>query len=128
MNRLLFMGIVIAVLAGGSISAHHSYAAYDREHPVSIEGDIEQVAYENPHTVLTIRNATADYTVEWGALFQLQRWNVAQGTLKVGDHVIVTGSAWRDRSVPKLSIITDIRRPSDGWHWSRQLQNPPQSR
>ena len=128
MNRLLFMGIVFVVLAGGSISAHHSYAAYDREHPVSIEGDIEQVAYENPHTVLTIRNATADYTVEWGALFQLQRWNVAPGTLKVGDHVIVTGSAWRDPSVRKLSIITDIRRPSDGWHWSRQLQNPPQSR
>ena len=69
MNRLLFMGIVIVVLAGGSISAHHSYAAYDREHPVSIEGDIEQVAYENPHTVLTIRNATADYTVEWGPCF-----------------------------------------------------------
>jgi hypothetical protein len=128
MNRLLFMGIVVVVLAGGSISAHHSYAAYDREHPVSIEGDIEQVAYENPHTVLTIRNATADYTVEWGALFQLQRWNVALGTLKVGDHIIVTGSAWRDPSVRKLSIITDIRRPSDGWHWSRQLQNPPQSR
>jgi hypothetical protein len=128
MNRTLFTAIGFLILAGGSISAHHSYAAYDREHPVSIEGDIEQVAYENPHTVLTIRNATADYTVEWGALFQLQRWNVALGTLKVGDHVIVTGSAWRDPSVRKLSIITDIRRPSDGWHWSRQLQNPPQSR
>jgi hypothetical protein len=118
MNRLLGVGLVV-MLAGGSLSAHHSYAAYDREHPISIEGDLERVAYENPHTVLTIRTPSAVYDLEWGALNQLRRWNVEPGALNVGDHVIVTGSLWRDPSVRRMSILTEIRRPADGWRWSR---------
>jgi len=121
MRRRLSLVFVAVGLAAVSVSAHHSYAAYDREHPVSIEGDIVQVAYENPHTILSIRTADAVYILEWGALSQLRRTNVAPGDLKVGDHVIVTGSPFRDPSTHKLSILTDIRRPADGWRWSRGL-------
>ena len=121
MRRRLALVFVAVVLAAASVSAHHSYAAYDREHPISIEGDIVQVAYENPHTILSIRTADVVYILEWGALSQLRRTNVAPGDLKVGDHVIVTGSPFRDPSTHKLSILTDIRRPADGWRWSRGL-------
>ena len=124
MSRLLALVLVAVVLAGGSVGAHHSYAAYDREHPISIEGDIVQVAYENPHTILSVRTADAVYILEWGALSQLRRTNVTPGDLKAGDHVIVTGSPFRDLSTHKLSILTDIRRPADGWRWSRWGQQP----
>ena len=127
MIRRLLIGLVIAILAGASLNAHHSYAMYDREHPVTIEGDIERVAYENPHTILTVRTTDAVYTLEWGALFQLQRWNVPSDALKAGDHVIVTGSALRDRSQHQLSLLREIRRPSDGWRWARDPQNTPAS-
>jgi uncharacterized protein DUF6152 len=119
MNRLLGLALAGVVVAGGPLSAHHSYAAYDREHPISLEGDIEQIAYENPHTVLTLRASKTVYVLEWGALNQLKRWNVEPGTLKVGDHVIVTGSPWRDPSVPRMSLLREIRRPADGWWWVR---------
>ena len=39
---------VVAIGFGMSsavLNAHHSYAAFDREHPVSIEGDITQVVF-----------------------------------------------------------------------------------
>ena len=119
MNRLLGFALAGVVFTGGTLGAHHSYAAYDREHPVSIEGDIEQIAYENPHTVLTVRASDAVYVLEWGALNQLRRWSVEPGTLKVGDHVIVTGSPWRDPSVRRMSLLKEIRRPADGWRWGR---------
>jgi hypothetical protein len=119
MRRRLALVLGAVVLAAGSVSAHHSYAAYDRDHPVSIEGDIIQVAYENPHTMLSIRTADAVYTLEWGALSQLRRANVVPGELKVGDHLVVTGAPFRDPSTHKLSILTDIRRPADGWRWQR---------
>ncbi len=125
MGRRLALVFAAVVLAVGSVSAHHSYAAYDRDHPISIEGDIEQVAYENPHTILSIRTIDAVYILEWGALSQLRRANVEPGALKVGDHVVVTGSPFRDPSTHKLSILTDIRRPADGWRWSRWGQAPP---
>jgi len=101
--------------------AHHSYAAYDREHPVSIEGDISQVVYANPHVILTVQANDAEYTVEWLSLYQVSRWIVAKGKLAVGDHVVLTGCALRDKTERRISLVTDIRRPSDGWAWSRQI-------
>jgi len=101
--------------------AHHSYAAYDREHPVSIEGDISQVVYANPHVILTVHANDAEYTVEWLSLYLVSRWIVAKGKLAVGDHVVLTGCALRDKTERRISLVTDIRRPSDGWAWSRQI-------
>jgi hypothetical protein len=119
MGRLLFVGLVVAILVPGSLDAHHGYAAYDREHPVSIEGDVEQIVYGNPHTMLTVLVTDAEYTIEWGSMAQLRWWRVATGALKAGDHVIVTGKPSRDPAAHRLALLTDIRRPADGWHWSR---------
>jgi hypothetical protein len=115
---LLLTALLVTV---GTASAHHSYAAYDREHPVSIEGDISQVLYANPHVILTVRTNDAEYTVEWLSLYQVSRWIVAKGKLAVGDHIVLTGCALRDRTERRISLVTDIRRPSDGWTWSRQI-------
>ena len=79
--------------------------------------------FANPHTILVIRVADTEYVVEWGSILQLQRSNIAKDTLKVGDRVLVTGSAFRNQAVHKMSLLTQIRRPADGWVWSRQL--PP---
>ena len=124
-RRLLLSSLLALEIAasGVSLGAHHSYAAYDREHPVSIEGNIEHVVFANPHTILVIRVADTEYVVEWGSILQLQRSNIAKDTLKVGDRVLVTGSAFRNQAVHKMSLLTQIRRPADGWVWSRQL--PP---
>ena len=121
MSRALALTFAAICLAGTAVSAHHSYAAYDRDHPVSIEGDISQVLYANPHVILTVRTSEAEYTVEWLSLYQVSRWIVAKGKLAVGDHIVLTGRALRDRSEHRISLVTDIRRPSDGWIWSRQM-------
>jgi hypothetical protein len=120
MSRTIFLTLAAAAVFGASaVSAHHDYAAYDREHLVTIEGNLEQVVYANPHVLMTVRTADAAYDIEWGNLLQLNRWHVAKGTLKVGDHVILTGRALRDPAVHRLSLLTEIRRPADGWQWSR---------
>jgi hypothetical protein len=113
--------LTAVLVAAGPASAHHSYAAYDREHPVSIEGDISQVVYANPHVILTVHANDAEYTVEWLSLYQVSRWVVAKGKLAVGDHVVLTGCALRDKTERRISLVSDIRRPSDGWAWSRQI-------
>jgi hypothetical protein len=127
MLRTLALLLTALLVTAASVSAHHSYAAYDREHPVSIEGEISQVLYANPHVLLTVRTNDAEYTVEWLSLYQVSRWVVAKGKLGVGDHIVLTGCALRDKTEHRISLVTDIRRPSDGWTWSRQiagLSNP----
>lgn len=112
---------MVLFVTATTVSAHHSYAAYDRDHPVSIEGQILQVLYANPHVILRVRTNDAEYTVEWLSLYQVSRWVVAKGKLGVGDHIVLTGCALRDKTEHRISLVTDIRRPSDGWTWSRQI-------
>ena len=127
MARILGVTLGALALTAATVSAHHSYAAFDRDHPVSIEGDISRVLYANPHVVMTVKAADGDYTVEWLSLTQLNRSPEAKATsLSVGDHVIVTARATWDRSEHRLSLVTDIRRPADGWAWSRPLLQPTQ--
>jgi hypothetical protein len=111
------MAVVFAL--AGTAAAHHSYAAFDREHPVSIEGDIERVVFANPHVTFALRSGATTYSVEWGNLIQMNRWSVSSTTLSPGDHVIVTGSITFDKTDHRLSIVKGIRRPSDGWSWAR---------
>jgi hypothetical protein len=124
MTRSFAAAIAFTCLGVTSLRAHHSYAAFDREHPVTIEGEVAEVVYANPHVVMTIRTNDGTYTVEWLSLFQLQgQYHVVKNTLAVGDHLVVTARATRNPSEHRLSLVTEVRRPIDGWVWSRPL--PP---
>ena len=108
--------------------AHHSYAAFDRCTPVALEGEIASVEWVNPHIRIHLRTAdVASYFVEWFSLAQLQNAGIAAETLKAGDRIVVTGNAMRDPSMKVLSLLTEIRRPSDGWAWTRAMrqETPP---
>ena len=124
MIRNIAIACAATVLLAATLDAHHSYAAFDREHPVAVEGDIESLLFANPHVVVGLRTADGSYKVEWGALNQMVRWNITRDTLRVGDHVIVTAARTHDPADRRLSIVSEIRRPLDGWRWSR---NPPSS-
>jgi len=119
MSRLIALTCAGVLLAATTLVAHHSYAAFDREHPVSVEGDIESLLFVNPHVVVGLRATDGTYRVEWGALNQMVRWSITRDTLRVGDHVIVTAAPTRDPAERRLSLVSEIRRPADGWHWSR---------
>lgn len=119
MSRLIALTCAGVLLAAATLGAHHSYAAFDREHPVSVEGDIDSLLFVNPHVVVGLRATDGTYRVEWGALNQMLRWNITRDTLHVGDHVIVTAARTHDPAERRLSLVSEIRRPADGWRWSR---------
>ncbi len=106
------------VLAGSSARAHHGYADFLINQSVSIEGDIEELRYANPHIVLKILAADSTlYTATWESPKQVERAGVKRTTLKVGDHVIVTGAPARNPASHELAPVREIRRPRDGWKW-----------
>jgi hypothetical protein len=118
-GRTLTLAFAIVVFAAATARAHHSYALFDREHPVTIEGELERIVFGNPHVVLAVRSGGTTYSVEWGNLIQMGRWSVTKDTLAAGDHIIVTGSVPHDPADHRLSIVTAVKRPTDGWHWER---------
>jgi hypothetical protein len=118
MKRLLWTLATIAAMAGGELSAHHSYAAYDRERLVEIEGVIAEFKVVSPHSLLKVRADEGQfYTGEWLAAGALKHRGVEPDTLKSGDKVILKGNPRRDFSDSGILNLKGVQRPSDGWSW-----------
>jgi hypothetical protein len=112
------LALLGTMLAGVPIQAHHGYSAFERENTVTIEGNIEEIKYMNPHSILIVKTTDSQmYTVEWLSLPQLRRAGINYDTLRIGDHVVLSGAPARDPAVPKMSIVRNLKRTSDGWNW-----------
>ena len=58
------------------------------------------------------------WSLEWGGAAQLAGQGVNQQTLKVGDHIVITGRPSRAPGEYRVLVQT-ISRPSDGFVWGR---------
>jgi len=107
---------------GVQVYAHHSFAAtYIEDKAVTIEGELVQVLFRNPHSFVHITvkekdGSMARYSVEWGGAAQLGGQGVSRETLKLGDHVVISGNPGRNPSDHRVRMIS-LRRPSDGFGW-----------
>src|ERR1700752_1913007 len=104
MRRILLAAVVAAAtipLMGTRAYGHHSFAAtYLEGQTVTIQGELVQFQFRNPHSFIHVMVKDADgsdvrYSVEWGGAGQLGGQGVTRETLKPGDIVIVTGSPGR---------------------------------
>ena len=125
MRRTLPAAVVLFVLAGISARAHHGHTDFLLSQTVTVEGTLDELRYANPHVVLKIRTADGVvYSAEWQAASWLQyHAHVMLTTLRVGDHVIVSGAPSRDPASHELVRLKEVRRPRDGWTY-QVIQEP----
>ncbi len=124
MKRILFALVITvgALVTGGRMFAHHSFAAtYFEDKTQKIEGNLVQFLYRNPHSFVHVeapdeKGATQRWFIEWGGGGQLGRQGVTRETLKPGDKVVVVGNPGRNPEDHRLRMI-NITRLSDGWKW-----------
>lgn len=104
-------------LVGAAASAHHSFAAYDSEHVVSLEGEVKELKLINPHSRLHLNvtgtdGSVAEWRLELGAASALQRRGVSPSSLSPGTKVTVSGFQARDgtlRLLPRRIAFADGR-------------------
>ncbi len=126
--RFTSLAILMALVLSGSVaSAHHSYVNFDTNRVVTIEGDLVQLLYANPHLVMRIRAADSEnYLVTWQTPAWVERVaHVTPSTFQAGDRLIISASPARDSASRHLAVVREIRRPRDGWSWKRE--SGPQS-
>jgi len=122
MRRALAVVIGAVVLAGTAAYAHHSYSAtYDVANEVKIEGKLVQFVYRNPHSFVHVqapdqKGVQQRWAVEWSGTGQLAEAGVQRDTLKVGDHVVITGRPSRVPGEFRVLMVT-LQRPADGFRW-----------
>jgi hypothetical protein len=109
-------------LASTVLQAHHSQAAtYDSNKQVKLEGKLVQFLFRNPHSFVQVEapdehGVTQRWSIEWGGAASLGNQGVQKDTLKVGDHIVISGNPSRSPGEFRMKMNT-MRRPSDGFTW-----------
>ena len=123
---LLATVVAVAVLGAAQAHAHHSYAAtYLEMQSTTIEGELVQFLFRNPHSFVHVLVKEKDgsqvrYTVEWGGAAQLGSQGLTRNTLQPGDFVIITGSPGRNPAEHRVRMVS-LSRPNDGFSWGRRV-------
>jgi hypothetical protein len=102
----LLTGAMLAATSG-AVLAHHSFAMFDQEHPIDLEGTVRDFKFTSPHTfiLLQVKDQDGDtvWNLEGGSPTALSRDGWTAKTLKPGDEVRMTieplrsgapGGAW----------------------------------
>jgi hypothetical protein len=103
MRSALILGIATLGLNGPLALAHHSFAMFDRQKPVTLEGKVLQFQWTNPHvwiqmTVPDGRGGSAEWGVECTSVNMLKRQGWHHDSLQPGDRVKLLLYPLRDGS------------------------------
>ena len=110
---MLVSGALIAT--GGAATAHHSFAMFDQENPIDLEGVVQEFKFTSPHSFIILLVKQSDgssqaWSLEGGAPSNLVREGWTGKTLKPGDELKMTieplrsgapGGSW---TVPKTKF------------------------
>jgi hypothetical protein len=122
---LAILVVAAAAFVGTRADAHHSFAAtYLEDQTVTIEGELVQFLFRNPHSFVHVMVKEKDgtmvrYAVEWGGAGQLGGQGVTRETLKPGDHVVISCSPGRNPADHRVRMVT-LERPKDGFGWGKK--------
>ena len=141
--RAGFAGLLL-IASTLSVSAHHSHPLfYDQCKSVTIEGQVENVLWKNPHVWLDLKMGDGTtYHAEWTSLEGVTALvaSAPPGRAGGGSERLVTGNPVRDAARirasypsfeddpdPKIVDVMQIRRTDDSWSWARpDGGTPPQ--
>ena len=121
-RRTIGLAAVAAFATSGAAVAHHSFSAtYDETKEASIEGEVAQFLFRNPHSMVQVlapdeNGEMRRWAIEWAGVNALTGEGISRETLRIGDHVIVTGNPGRVPSDYRMRMLS-IERTKDGWKW-----------
>src|SRR6476646_11524454 len=83
------------VAASGAGLAHHSFAMFDQENPIELEGVVQEFKFTSPHSFIILAVKQQDggtqlWSLEGGAPSALVRDGWSSKTLKPGDELQLT--------------------------------------
>jgi hypothetical protein len=91
MLRLLTFCLVATALGAATVAAHHGWGSYDASKPVTVEGPIETLKYENPHALITVKAADKVWTVTLAPVSRMQSRGAPPELVAVGKRVSAYG-------------------------------------
>jgi Family of unknown function (DUF6152) len=93
--------LVIALLLGVQLHAHHSGIMFDPVKQVTLKGTIKEFVFTNPHVTILItvtddKGQAVDWSIEAASTQALVRSGWRRSSLKFGDSVTIVGRPLKD--------------------------------
>jgi hypothetical protein len=114
--KLLLAALAIEfALAGGSVRAHHAFAAeFDVNQPIVLKGIVSKTEWANPHSWVYIdvksdSGKVTTWAIECGAPNALLRRGWNKNSLPIGSEIVVDG--YRAKNGWTTANATDITFP-----------------
>ena len=110
-SNLVSLAAAATLIAAAPASAHHSFAMFELEKNVTLQGVVKEVQWANPHVWIQILVPSAEggqateWGVELGTTGMLMRTGWTRSTLKPGDKVTVVVHPLRNGR-PLGSLVT----------------------
>jgi uncharacterized protein DUF6152 len=112
-RRLAALSASVALVMASGAAAHHSFAMFDQDNPIELEGTVQEFKFTSPHTFIHLvvkgeDGTTMVWNLEGGPPSFLVRDGWSKSTLKPGDEVRMTveplrsgapGGAWSVRRI-----------------------------
>ena len=102
LRKIVFVAAVLTFALSRTASAHHSGAAYDMDHPQTLEGSVKTVNWTNPHITFVIEPDAKDGKPAETLVFEvsspgvLTRSGWTKHSLQPGDHAVFHYAPLRD--------------------------------
>jgi hypothetical protein len=99
------------MVTGGAVFAHHSFAMFDTDHPMELQGTVTEFKFTSPHTFILLEvkgtdGSSTTWNLEGASPSALVREGWASKTLKAGDELKMEinplrsgapGGAWSEK-------------------------------
>ena len=94
-RQLAVLASCAFVATSGAVSAHHSFAMFDQENPLELDGIVQEFKFTSPHTfiILVVKQedgSAQTWSLEGGAPSALVRDGWSSKSLKAGDELKMT--------------------------------------
>jgi hypothetical protein len=122
MKTMIVCVVTVVLVAVVPVTSHHSFSAfYFEDRSITVDGELVEFEYSNPHSWVHIMVTEPDgllqrYSAEWAGVRRLRRQGIEVGTLQIGDRLIITGSPGRNSKEFRIHLRR-IERPEDGWEY-----------
>jgi hypothetical protein len=100
--RIVLLVASLVLGLGGGAAAHHSSAAYDADHPQTMEGTVKSVNWTNPHISFVVEKdakggePASTWVFEVSSPGVLTRSGWTKRSLQPGDHAVFRYAQLRD--------------------------------
>lgn len=116
------VGVAAAMAASAtSAAAHHSFALFDPNKSMTLEGQVKQFQWTNPHTwiqliVVDQAGKDAEWSIEGSSAATMARQGWSRTALKPGDHVVVVIHPLKDGTSGGSLISATVNGQAIGTH------------